>query len=137
MRRTVVLFLAVVVGCGSSTAPAASLVGNYKLSAVDGLALPATVNVFGFTETYTSGTLSVADATYSYSLCIQSAGTSSSCGAGYDVLAGGGQWLTTSTGALDFIDHSDNLVRTATLSGGVLSVPYGANNVLTFGFTKQ
>ena len=60
------------------------------MTSVDSRPPPATVTANGFTETFTSGSLTVADSSYTFSVCVRSAFSQTACGAGYDMLSSAG-----------------------------------------------
>ena len=118
-----------------STSPPSLSMGTYTLTSVDSRPLPA-VTVNGFTETFTSGSLTVADTSYTFSVCVQSAFSATACGAGSDMLSSAGQWFTRS-GSLVFVDAVSDSAATVKVSGTRLTVPFAVNKALSFGFDKQ
>jgi hypothetical protein len=104
--------LALISCSGDSTSPTSQSIGAYTLTSVDSRALLATVTVNGFTETFTSGTLTVADSSYTFSVCVRSAFSQTACGAGYEMLSSAAPWFIRN-GSLVFVDAaSDSSIET-------------------------
>ena len=139
MKRVCSIAIAAIalMSCSSdSTSPTSLSMGTYTLTSVDSRALPATVTVNGFTETFTSGTLVVADTSYTFSVCVRSAFSETACGAGFDMLSSAGPWFIRN-GSLVFVDAVSDSAATVKVSGTRLTVPFATNKSLSFGFDMQ
>ncbi len=142
MKRTLILLslcastlAAACSGSTSATAPTRSLVGVYQLASVNGMALPATLNVSGYIFTYTSGTLQVADTSYQLDVCIfDGDGEVSRCGTGFQDDQRWGEWWNTGGGTATFLDEMTNNRLTETVTGGSLTIE-GALGA-TYQFTR-
>jgi len=122
--------VAIVAACGGATAGPSTpdIFGAYSLSAVNGAALPATAKVNGANQTFTSGSLTLTDTSYDFAVCVQSPGTTSACGSGFDALIEAGTWYA--TGQTLIFNHSlDSGKETTTFGDGRLTVPYGTTGV--------
>lgn len=135
-KLTALFVLAVVTACGiSADAPETpDIFGTYSLATVNGAALPATVKVDNVDQTFTSGSLTVADSSYQFAVCVQSAGTTSACGTGYDAFLESGTWYATGM-HLVFMHDKDGGTETATIGNERLTVPFGTTGV-QFSFVK-
>jgi hypothetical protein len=136
-KLTALFVLAVIAACGiSADAPETpDIFGTYSLSAVNGAALPATVKVNNVDQTFTSGSLSLTDSSYQFAVCVQSAGTTSACGPGYNAFRESGTWYATGM-HLVFMHDTDGGTETATIGNEQLTVPYGTTGV-QFSFLKE
>ncbi len=115
----VAVFLA---GCGSdTTAPRSELAGTYRLFAVDQLPLPADVMIDGVLRVVTSGSLTVNDTAYHYSVCVVATGaTNGSCGSGHTALVDSGRVVSAERGP-SFIGWTNHASRALIVSGDTLT----------------
>lgn len=140
------LFIAIVTlgalaACSDSTSPTAMLRGTYALTAVNATPVPATLQQSGFTYTYTSGTLTVGDTSYTYSLIEKmppGSGIISSCGTDCQVLTSAGSVRAQSDGAFTFTDYEVQKANSVTLNGSTLTMQQPAGTAgLTFTFARR
>ncbi len=89
--------------------------------AVDLIALPAAVTIDGTLRSVTSGTLTVNDSAYHYSVCVTATGaTSATCGSGQTALVDSGRVVSAELGP-SFIGWTNHISRALIVSGDTVS----------------
>lgn len=121
--RRIILALAVIsAACGAdATAPKTHLAGSYKLIAVNDTILPVTTLIDFVPRTVTSGSLTVTDSSYKFTICVNAPGAvgGAACGAGKLSVTDSGLVLSSSAGS-SFVQRGTFNSRGLIVSGDTL-----------------
>jgi hypothetical protein len=132
----VVLLFASIAACGEpATVTMKPLAGSYALAAVNNTPVPTADSLNGVLRTFRSGTLTITDSEYVYTVCVDSAGISTKiCGADRAAISDSGLvWW--SPGGASFVGTTSHISRALIVNRNRDSLIFNANDFATARFT--